>query len=175
MVFLSGKESKKLVISYQWGRKICLTFLALKCFLLHYHIIHKSWWQSPMVPLWNTHPERLCRDPAIACSVLLPSSICIFSLYLADSGGEYCSHTVQLGEESLSALQEVCFPNTTKSMLDSLPASPCFITIEYLVGYAVWPSYINALHIGIYMWVIHSELKPWLPLADIYTQVDVCV
>lgn len=137
--------------------------------------LHKSWWQSPMVPLWNTHPERLCRDPGIACFLVLPSSICIFSLYLADSGGEYCNHTVQLGEESLNALQEVCFPNTTESRHGSLPASLSFITIEYLVRYAFWSSYIKALHIGIYMWVTHSELKPCLPLADIYTQVEVCV
>lgn len=129
--------------------------------------LHKSWWQSPMVPLWNTHPERLCRDPGIACFLVLPSSICIFSLYLADSGGEYCNHTVQLGEESLNALQEVCFPNTTESRHGSLPASLSFITIEYLVRYAVWSSYIKALHIGIYTWVT--------PLADIYTQVEIRV
>jgi len=86
-----------------------------------------------------------------ACSLLFPSSVCIFSLYLAYSGGEYCSHTLQLGEKSLSALQEVCFPNTAKSIHDSLPASLCFITIEYLMRYTIWPSYIKALHIGIYI------------------------
>lgn len=58
-VFLTGKESNKLVISYQWGRKICLASLALKYFQILYYHSSTNTDDSLLLCPYETHTQNI--------------------------------------------------------------------------------------------------------------------